>query len=291
MCTYSIWRRGVTRTIEGSAGTVLVSVSPDGQWVLLTRSVSIERVSMFAGTPLPVVNTEEGTPRADWGPGNWIVYENLQAIWKASTETNEAMPFTVKDMTAGEVDHDWPRLLPDGRTVMATIEYGNKPSVIGFWDFDTGERKGQVPLPGYRARYVSSGHLMLVLGAASGNLVALPFDLRTLSPTGPPVPVLANVSTLIATSSDGGTLVTGGEQGTELRSARETPLAVGHVPFRCTSSGLRTRYLRGFRDQSRREEGRRRNLDRRHSPIREKAALPGIWMSGCWIWSAGPKSS
>ncbi|MGA7304054.1 MAG: WD40 repeat domain-containing serine/threonine protein kinase [Rhodothermales bacterium] len=221
---------GVTRTIEGSAGTVLVSVSPDGQWVLLTKSVSIERVSMFAGTPLPVVTTEEGTPRADWGPGNWVVYENQQAIWKASTETNEAMPFTVKDTTSGEVDHDWPRLLPDGRTVMATIEYGSKPSVVGLWDFDTGERKGQIPLPGYRARYVSSGHLMLVLGAASGNLVALPFDLGTLSPTGPPVPVLANVSTLIATSSDGGTLVTGGEQGTELRSARATPLAVVTFP-------------------------------------------------------------
>lgn len=221
---------GATRTIEGSAGTVLVSVSPDGQWVLLTKSVSIERVSMFAGTPLPVVTTEEGTPRADWGPGNWVVYENQQAIWKASTETNEAMPFTVKDTASGEVDHDWPRLLPDGRTVMATIEYDNKPSVIGFWDFDTGERKGQIPLPGYRARYVSSGHLMLILGATSGNLVALPFDLRTLSPTGPPVPVLANVSTLIATSSDGGTLVTGGEQGTELSPTRATPLAAVTFP-------------------------------------------------------------
>ena len=221
---------GATRTIEGSVGTVLVSVSPDGQWVLLTKTVSVERVSMSAGTPLTVVTTEEGSPRADWGPGNWVVYENQQAIWKASSETNEAMPFTVKDTASGEVDHDWPRLLPDGRTVIATIEYANKPSVVGIWDFETGERKGEIPLPGYRARYVSTGHLMMVLGAASGNLVALPFDLGTRSPTGPPVPVLANVSTLIATSSDGGTLVTGGEQGSEIRSPRATPLAVVTFP-------------------------------------------------------------
>ncbi len=69
---------GVVRTIEGSAGTLVVSVSPDGNWVLLTKDLSIDRVSLKGGAPLPVATSREGTPRASWGPGDWIMFENDQ---------------------------------------------------------------------------------------------------------------------------------------------------------------------------------------------------------------------
>jgi len=201
---------GESRLIPGTAGTFLVSVSPDGQWLLLTKDVSVDRVSMQGGTSLRVAIAQEGTPRADWGPGDWVVFENQQAIWKASITTGEAVPFTHRDSLAGEVDHDWPRMLPDGRTIVATIEYQNKPSAIGFWDFETGERKGQINLPGYRTRYAESGHLVFILGPTVGNLVALPFDLATLTATGTPIPILSDASTLIPCVSSGGTLITGG---------------------------------------------------------------------------------
>jgi serine/threonine-protein kinase len=221
---------GTNRTVGGSAGTIIVSVSPDNQWVLLTKDLSIHRVSLSGGEPLPVVSTSEGTPRANWGPGDWIIYEEQQAIWKASTSGRSAEPLTRKDTAAGEVDHDWPQMLPDNKTIVATIEYLSEPAEIGFWDFETGEKKGQIAFPGYRVKYLQTGHLLFVLGGATGQLVAVPFDVGSLTVTGSPIPVMTGVSTLIAATSNGGTLVTGGEQGSEIRTPNATRLVVVTFP-------------------------------------------------------------
>ncbi|MFV1980462.1 MAG: protein kinase, partial [Rhodothermia bacterium] len=237
---------GTTRKVEGSAGTVLVSVSPDGEWILLTKGLSVDRVSIVGGSPLEVAVSQEGTPRAGWGHGDWVVFENQQTVWKASTTTRESVPLTIKDTLAGEVDHDWPQLLPDGRTIVATIEYRNGPSAIGFWDMETGERKGQISLPGYRVTYTSNGYLMFVLSSTVGNLLALPFDLATLTVTGSPIPVKTNVSTLIAAVSYGGTLVTGGPQGSESLISSATRLAVTTFPGIVSPLGFEPAIYRSF---------------------------------------------
>ncbi|HUF09802.1 MAG TPA: protein kinase, partial [Rhodothermales bacterium] len=237
---------GAIRTLDGSAGTLVVSISPDGEWVLLTKDLSIQRVSLAGGAPLTVTTSTEGTPRASWGPSDWIIFENGQAIWKASTSGSEARPLTIKDTATGEVDHDWPQMLPDGETMMATIEYLDKPSTIGFWDAETGRKKGQIPFPGYRVRYVPSGYLLFVFGGQTGNLVALPFDAATLSATGSLISVTTNVSTAVTTVSDGGTLVSGDVQGGELRIINQTRLFAVTFPSTARPLGFEPIVFRNF---------------------------------------------
>ena len=237
---------GAIRTLDGSAGTLVVSISPDGEWVLLTKDLSIQRASLVGGAPLTVTNSTEGTPRASWGPGDWIIFEDSQAIWKVSTSGSEARPLTIKDTAAGEVDHDWPQMLPDGETLMATIEYLDKPSTIGFWDVETGRKKGQIPFQGYRVQYVPTGYLLFVLGGQIGNLVALPFDAGALSATGSPKSVMTNISTAVASASNGGTLVSGGAQGSELRVTNQSRLFTVTFPSTATPLSFEPIVFRNF---------------------------------------------
>ena len=202
---------GVTRALPGSAGTSVVAVSPDGEWVLTTKQLTVERTSLRAGAPLLVVEAEEGQPRAEWGPEGWVVFEDTQALWKVSTETREKRPLTIRDTTAHEQDHDWPQLLPDGRSVMATVEYDVGPPAVGIWDFETGERLATVPSGGYAPLFSPTGHLVFVIAepGEAGALVALEFDPRTLTTTGSLVPVAASVGPGTVSFSNGGTLVYG----------------------------------------------------------------------------------
>jgi serine/threonine-protein kinase len=200
---------GQTRLMAGTAGTWVAKLSPDGNSILLTKQLTVERTSIRMGAPLLVVEAEEGTPRANWGPEGWVVYEDQQAIWKVSLNTGEASPLTRRDSLVSESDHDWPILLPDGKTVMATVEYQDGSSTLGFWDFESGERVSTVRNGGYRAQYVPTGHLVYVLNAATspGDLVAVPFDLGSLQQTGTIIPVATNVTASSVTVSDNGTLV------------------------------------------------------------------------------------
>jgi serine/threonine protein kinase/Tol biopolymer transport system component len=237
---------GATRLIRGSDGTFVVSISPDGQWVLLTKQLSIERVSLFEGAPLLVTETNEGGPRASWGPDGWIIFEDDRSIWKLNLDTGEKQPLTQTDSTAHEIDHDWPQMLPDGKTVMATIEFSNAPSAIGFWDFETGERRGQVLIDGYRPKYLDTGHLLAVLGPQGGNLVAIPFDIDNLEATGPPMAVAADVDPRMTTVSNGGTLLTARRQNSNLLTSTKSKLARVTLPNNLTPLVFEPAIYRGL---------------------------------------------
>ena len=84
-------------------------------------------------------------------------------------------------------------MLPDGDTVIFTIEDASKPfddARIVAQSIRTGERRVLID-GGSFGRYLPTGHLLY---ARSNALLAVPFDLRRLSVTGPPVEVLSGVS-------------------------------------------------------------------------------------------------
>jgi Tol biopolymer transport system component len=200
---------GEVRRIAGSAGALVVELSPDGESVLVTKQLSVERTSLRSGTPLLVVEAEEGNPRANWGPPGWVIYEDLQALWKVSLETGEKAPLAVRPADGIEQDYDWPVLLPDGRTVMAEVENSDGTVGIGFWDFESGERLATTAVGGIRPQYVASGHLVFsapIVGA-TGNLVSVPFDPDRLRVLGAPTPIAAEVLATTVTVSGDGTLV------------------------------------------------------------------------------------
>ena len=88
----------------------------------------------------------------------------------------------------------WPHVLPGGKVVLLTIPSpgGGSPddSTIAVQRLDTGERR-VVVRGGTQAIYSPTGHLVFGRGPA---LFAVPFDLRTLTARGTPVPVAEHVS-------------------------------------------------------------------------------------------------
>ncbi|NNF04411.1 MAG: serine/threonine-protein kinase, partial [Rhodothermales bacterium] len=53
---------GQVRRIRDAVGVQNVEFSSDGEWVLMTKQLSIERVSVTGGSPFEIVTTQEGNP-------------------------------------------------------------------------------------------------------------------------------------------------------------------------------------------------------------------------------------
>ncbi|MDP2577143.1 MAG: hypothetical protein Q8W48_05485, partial [Candidatus Palauibacterales bacterium] len=91
------------------------------------------------------------------------------------------------DVEAGEASHRWPEVLPGGQAVLFTAFFSGSESNVVVLTLETGEAKTVIQ-SGTHARYVETGHL--VYGSVDGSLLAVPFDLKRLEVTGPPVSLL-----------------------------------------------------------------------------------------------------
>lgn len=65
---------------------------------------------------------------------------------------------------------------------MATAEFRDEPSKIGFWDLDSGRNLAYIDVPGYRVQLLGDNHLVFEM---KGDVMAIPFDHESLSQTGP----------------------------------------------------------------------------------------------------------
>ncbi|NNF03682.1 MAG: serine/threonine-protein kinase [Rhodothermales bacterium] len=221
---------------------VHVEVSPDGSSILLAHTTGLSTVSIDGGSILPVYQSTEGGPRGTWGPDGWIYFEDRNQIFGKSLTSGAVRQISSLDTLAGEFDHDFPHVMPDGRTLVATAEYGESVAArIGFWDIATGERIASLDYPGYRVQWAPSGHLVFEMNE---RIVALPFDADRLEPTGALIPVVENASAEGLSVALDGTLVhAGADVGIAQFTSRTVPLriAVGNT---VTDFGLAADYYR-----------------------------------------------
>ena len=109
-------------------------------------------------------------------------------LWKVSAAGGAPVPLTTKG--EDEIRHRWPQFLPDGETVLFTVESTSEfhPALVSL---ATGEYRvlDNAGL-GRGARFLSSGHIVY---AEAGVLYAVAFDLETLEIQGRPVPVIEDV--------------------------------------------------------------------------------------------------
>jgi eukaryotic-like serine/threonine-protein kinase len=180
--------RPIAGTDENPSSPVF---SPDGEWVAFWSTDSaLKKVRLTGGTPVRLTAADNPLG-VSWGTDGYIVYAQRDGVWRVSE--NGGNPERIVDAAAGERVHA-PQLLPGGRAVLfaASTEPGNAG-----WDaghivvqrIDTGERT-VVHEGGADPRYVSTGHLVYVLGS---TLFARPFDADRLRAQGGPVPVVAGV--------------------------------------------------------------------------------------------------
>ncbi len=153
--------------------------SPDGKWIGYFSSADskLKKIALSGGAPTTLCNAT-AFAGGSWGADDRIVYtdSNFKRV-----SANGGTPEVIAKGTGYH-----PQLLPDGKSLLFTS--GPPPYRIVVQSIKSGERNEM--FTGDYARYISTGHIVYAIG---NNLLAVPFDLKTLKVTGGPVPVVEAV--------------------------------------------------------------------------------------------------
>ena len=175
--------------IQGTEDGTAPFFSPDGQSIAFFTSDQLKKVPVTGG-PSVTLSDVRGGLDGSWGPDGTIVFgiRGATSLWRVSAAGGTPEPLTSPEQESW--DHDYPQFLPGGDAVLFTIQTGAwDEAQIVVHSLMTGEQR-VVLEGGFYARYVSTGHLVY---ARAGGLLAVPFDLGTLSVIGEPRPVVEGV--------------------------------------------------------------------------------------------------
>ncbi|MCG3118978.1 MAG: Serine/threonine-protein kinase PknD [bacterium] len=180
--------------LAGTEGAITPFFSPDGKWIGFFAYDKLKKISIHGRTVLTICNATRYYC-ASWAPDNTIILASQYATGLARVSADGGVPqtFTAFDRTKKEASHILPQVLPNGQSVIFTIENSGKPfseSTIVVQSLTTGERHVLVE-SGTCGRYVPTGHLLY---GRSNSLYAVPFNLNRLAVTGTPVEVLPGVA-------------------------------------------------------------------------------------------------
>ena len=195
--------RGATIPLEVSGDVKQPFFSSDGKWLgVFWRSADgserkLKKVPIDGGPSTTICDCDQAYG-ASWGPDDTIVFTcgRRSPLWRVSSSGGEPQQITELDRERGELSHRLPHFLPGGRAVLFTVVRHSLLPVdwsqaqIVVHSLESGEQRVLLE-NGSDARYVPTGHLVF---AREATLIAVPFDLATLSVTGPQVPVLENVN-------------------------------------------------------------------------------------------------
>jgi eukaryotic-like serine/threonine-protein kinase len=178
--------------IAGTDNAASPFFSPDGKWVGFWASGALKKVAIDGGAGATEICQTQPIFGASWGPSGIIVFGTVNGgLWLVPDVGGTPKRVTKPDASKGETNHRLPQFLPGGRAVVFTVLKGSAKwdeTMVAVVTLASGERRDL--LEGADARYVSSGHLILV---RAGTLMAAPFDLARLQVTGGAVTVIPNV--------------------------------------------------------------------------------------------------
>jgi serine/threonine-protein kinase len=176
--------------------------SADGRWVGFYSAGEIWKAPVVGGPPISICHIE-GLLRggAAWGSDGTIVFSSGNGgagLQRVSASGGQPVTVTTPDAKQGELRQILPSFLPDGRTVLFTVETTGATSganaasgVIAAVELKTGHLKNLIR-GGSQPEYVDPGYL--VYNTPRG-LMAARFDAARVEIVGDPVPVVGSVVT------------------------------------------------------------------------------------------------
>jgi serine/threonine-protein kinase len=182
-----------TKPIPGTEGAIGPFFSPDGQWVGFSADGKLKKVSLSGGVPVTLADAGGGFFGGTWGSDGTIVFAPTDVGFaRVSSNGGDARSLTTLDATKKDGGHLWPSFLPDGKSVLmtvGTVGTSLERASIDLLSLESGRRTTLIP-GGTYARYVPSGHIVY---GTSGTIMAVPFDVATLTVTGQAVPMVDGV--------------------------------------------------------------------------------------------------
>lgn len=173
--------------IAGTEGASAPFFSPDGRWVGFFANGMLQRVSLDGGAALKVCDAPS-IINASWGSDDTIVFASAAApggLWRVPAGGGTAERITTVDTATNEVQHAYPRHLPNGDVLFGVITDRGWHLAIVTLATKQVRALGQPGSGGAGAQYVQSGHLLY---ASAGGLVAVPFNSGT-GVAGSPLPL------------------------------------------------------------------------------------------------------
>ena len=177
--------RETATAIPGTEGAFGAFFSSDGQSLGFSTFYGLFKVPLSGGA-VSNLGAVAGIYGAAWGADVITLGSptGLQRISDAGGDlqaTTRAVP--------GDGSHGMPEVLPDGLGVLFTVFTGVTTQRIDVLS-PSGDQPRNVVPAGMAPRYAPTGHLVY---AQAGNLLAVPFDLNTLTVMGEGVPVVQGV--------------------------------------------------------------------------------------------------
>jgi serine/threonine-protein kinase len=169
--------------IPHTGGAIQPFVSPDGEWVGFVQAGQIRKVPMGGGPAITVCAPPLVVTGASWGPGDVIVFASGGALWRVPS--GGGTPQHVASPDTSTHFYRWPEVLPDGGAAVFAVSDG-----VTDWLAAVRLGNGDVvhlAVEGTNPHFVPPGYL--VFARRDGAVLAVRFDARRLSVTGPPIPV------------------------------------------------------------------------------------------------------
>ncbi|MEX2663563.1 MAG: hypothetical protein WD227_16650, partial [Vicinamibacterales bacterium] len=229
--------------LRGAEGALGPFFSDDGEWVGFVDQAAqeqIKKVAILGGPPVHVATASSLVQGAAWVSDGIVFGMRAGPLQHVSNAGGEAVALTDLDTAAGETEHLWPTAVP-GTEIVLFSAFAGTPGItpvgqIAALDRAT-KRTVRLKLDGSSPRYLSSGHI--VYATTDGSLRAVAFDIRTMTVSATPVPVLEGIGTKPAGGanfdvSSNGHLVHSGAGSVGMartitwvdRSGRETPIPI-----------------------------------------------------------------
>jgi len=173
-----------------------LAFSPDGEWLAFFGGSdrTLRKLSVSGGTPIKLATIAEVPAGLSWESDDLLFGQSSTGIWRVSASggTPEVIAKSQPDEFVAA-----PYMLPDGDSLLFTVAPRQTGLQTGNWDQSRvvvqslkSGRRTTVIESGVDARYISTGHLVYVVG---GVLFARPFSVRQLQTMGASVPVVEGI--------------------------------------------------------------------------------------------------
>jgi len=180
------------RPLEGTEGGVYTPFfSPDGDWVGFVAEVKLKKVPVVGGES--VILCDSGAfLSASWGEDGNIVFGGINSgLRQVSAEGGEPKTIVAPEIERGELDFQFPQILPGGEAILFTRRDKNGAFGIEVYSMKTRQRKALLE-GAFFGRFAPTGHLVYAKGH---TLYATPFHLGSMAISGSSVSVVENVLT------------------------------------------------------------------------------------------------
>ena len=189
-----LWIRGLdaparTRSLPGTAGAANPFWSPDSQSIGFFADNLLKTIAIQGEVPKTIATVTDNRG-GSWSRDDVIVFASIAGPMKRVSAIGRETPSPVTALGPNEGTHRWPYFLPDGKHFLYFVR-STDPDLVGTYLASLDDPHGKRLVESTtNAVYAPPGFLLYV--GRDRSLLAQPFDLQTLSTTGPAATIEQN---------------------------------------------------------------------------------------------------